>query len=334
MTPNDPAMTLLKPHLVVPLYIYPSPGAWEPLFQAARDSPSVSFIVVVNPCNGPGVEALPDSNYRNVLAQLSTFPNIQVLGYVYCSYGTRPIADVQKDISIYSGWNLQFKMNGIFFDEVPSTEGDLDLMTSLAHFSRSIWNQSTGQSGILVYNPGVAVGEGFYRGVDLVVAFEQSEHQWQSWYLHQDNPIHLRNKNVAIVHSCSGDAKVLAREMVKMRLGGLYLTEQSGGGVVLRELEAVVVLLTHIWAGYIQPSLAWPAIERFAEVSLMEIFLVTTPILIRTSTEVANNLLAKLLERSKGRSIVIIEIQVKDFNVRLNLGVGMDLNRLEKNDLP
>lgn len=230
ITPNDPALTLQKPHLVVPLYIYPSPGAWEPLFQAARNSPSVSFIVVVNPCNGPGVEALPDSNYRNVLAQLSTFPNIQVLGYVYCSYGSRLISDVQKDISIYSGWNLQFKINGIFFDEVPSTEGDLGLMTSLSHFSRSIWNQSTGQSGILVYNPGVAVGEGFYRGVDLVVAFEQSEHQWQSWYLHQNDPIHLRNKNVAIVHSCSGDAKVLAREMVKMGLGGLYLTEQSGGG--------------------------------------------------------------------------------------------------------
>jgi len=225
-----PAPISMRPYLVLPLYIYPAPGAWEPLFQAARSSPSVSFIVVVNPCNGPGAEALPDSNYQDALARLSSFSNVKLLGYVYCSYGKRLIPDVQKDIAVYSGWNSQFRIDGIFFDEVPSADEHINLMASLSHFTRSTWNQTTGKSGIVVYNPGVAVGERFYKDVDLVVVFEQSEHQWRHWYLHQNVPVRGRDKDVAIIHSCSGDAKSLAQEMVKMKLGGLYLTEQSGGG--------------------------------------------------------------------------------------------------------
>ena len=226
MTP----VPISRPYLVLPLYIYPAPGAWEPLFQAARSSPSVSFIVVVNPCNGPGAEALPDANYQDALAQLNSFPNVSLLGYVYCSYGNRLTPDIQKDIALYSSWNSQFRIDGIFFDEVPSADEHVSLMASLSHFTRSTWNQSTGKSGTVVYNPGVAVGERFYRDVDLVVVFEQSEHQWRNWYLQQDAPVRGRSKDVAIVHSCPSNAKSLAQDMVKMGLGGVYLTEQSGGG--------------------------------------------------------------------------------------------------------
>ncbi|RGP77983.1 spherulation-specific family 4 [Fusarium longipes] len=231
----SPAPTLRRrrPHLVVPLYIYPAPGSWDPLFQAARRSPNVSFIVIVNPCNGPGADALPDSNYQMVLSQLSGLPNVKILGYVYCSYNKRSTAEIEKDITVYSGWSTNFRIDGIFFDEVPSADGDINLMSSLSHFTRSIWNQTTGKSGTVVYNPGVPVGEGFYRDVDMVVAFEQSEYQWQNWYLCRDvaeSPAHVRAKDVAIVHSCSSDGKTLARQIVKMGLGGLYLTEQLNGG--------------------------------------------------------------------------------------------------------
>ncbi|KAF5664990.1 Spherulation-specific family 4 [Fusarium heterosporum] len=228
-----PASISRRPHLVVPLYIYPTPGAWEPLFEAARESPDVSFIVIVNPFNGPGADSLPDSSYQNALTQLSAFPNVQLLGYVYCSYGRRDIVDVQKDIAIYSGWNLNFNIAGIFFDEVSSADQDTSLMASLSHFTRSTWNQTTGRSGFVVYNPGVAVGEAFYRNADLIVAFEQSEHQWQNRYLRQNvptSPIQTRAKDIAIIHSCVGDATSLARQVAKMGLGGIYLTEQSGGG--------------------------------------------------------------------------------------------------------
>ncbi|KAF5000932.1 hypothetical protein FGRMN_1389 [Fusarium graminum] len=228
-----PASTSKRPHLVVPLYIYPAPGAWEPLLQAARKSPDVSFIVIVNPFNGPGVDALPDSNYQNALTQLSAFPNVQLLGYVYCGYCRRDIGDVQKDIAIYSGWNLNFRIAGIFFDEVSSADQDISSMASLSQFTRSTWNQTTGRTGMVVYNPGVAVGQGFYGNADLIVAFEQSEHQWQNRYLRQGvptSPIQTRAKDIAIIHSCAGDAKSLARQVVKMGLGGVYLTEQSGGG--------------------------------------------------------------------------------------------------------
>ncbi|KAL4728974.1 hypothetical protein ACLX1H_003380 [Fusarium chlamydosporum] len=218
-----------RPHLVVPLYIYPTPGAWEPLFQAARKSPGVSFIVIINPFNGPGSESLPDQNYQIALSQLSTFTNVRLIGYVYCSYGKRETGDIQKDIATYLGWkqNPDLKMDGIFFDEVPSADGDISLMAGLASFTKLIWTRSTGKPGIVVHNPGVAVGEGFYRDVDLVVAFEQSENQWQNV---PETLTHVRAKDVAIIHSCSGDAKSLACQIVEMGLGGVYLTEQSGGG--------------------------------------------------------------------------------------------------------
>jgi hypothetical protein len=221
-----------RPQVVVPLYIYPAPGSWEPLLQAVRDNPSVSFIAIINPHNGPGAGPLPDANYRVALSQLSVFPNLQRLGYVHCTYGERNIADIQHDIQIYSAWNSQLRLDGIFFDETPSAQEAVGLMRDISNFTRSSWKTATGHSAFIVHNPGVTICQEFYQDADLVVTFEQSADHWESHFLQHgvtERPIYFRAKDVAIVHSCGDDVEGLAFQIMELGFGGLYLTEQVGG---------------------------------------------------------------------------------------------------------
>lgn len=94
------------PFIVLPLYIYPGKDNWAPLFDAAKRFPKLSFVVVINPNNGPGDTHRPDINYVHVLRTLATFSNITILGYVHCRWGERNRAHVAADISQYYNWEL------------------------------------------------------------------------------------------------------------------------------------------------------------------------------------------------------------------------------------
>ncbi|RSL61024.1 hypothetical protein CEP54_006444 [Fusarium duplospermum] len=230
MAPAPPPST---PCIVVPLYIYPLSGAWDSIFEAARANPHVSFIVIVNPCNGPGPDLFPDSSYAANLSRLGSLGNVVPLGYVHCSYGDRPVADVERDIGTYFGWNERFRVDGIFFDEAPSSVERIPLMAGLAQFTRSRWQHDTGRPGLVVLNPGVVVDPGYYEHADHIVVFEQSEQHWNEYFTTQgvaQIPSHLSAKAVVMVHSCLGDAASLARQIGELGFGGLYLTDQLGGG--------------------------------------------------------------------------------------------------------
>lgn len=94
-----------RPFVLLPLYIYPGPGAWDPLHEAAAARPELDFWVVVNPANGPGESGqLPDANYVRELARLTATENVKVIGYVHCSYGRRPAEDIVADVEGYGKW--------------------------------------------------------------------------------------------------------------------------------------------------------------------------------------------------------------------------------------
>lgn len=93
-----------KPFVLVPLYIYPFPTAWDPLYLAVDTHPELDFLVVVNPGSGPGPGVLPDANYIEALARLTAAPNVKVIGYVHCSYGKRLLDQLVADVSAYRGW--------------------------------------------------------------------------------------------------------------------------------------------------------------------------------------------------------------------------------------
>ncbi|KAH6896745.1 Spherulation-specific family 4 [Thelonectria olida] len=226
--------TATQPMVLIPLYIYPLEGAWEPLFTLARACPKVLFVAVVNPCNGPGVESLPDASYTAAIRTMNEIPNIMPVGYVHCTYGARPLDSIIKDVDIYRGWNDNFRIDGVFIDETPSDPNTASYLKSVADHTRSTWRETLGRSAHVVYNPGVVVDRLFFDDADSVVVFEQSEQHWKTPAIQKSMeqlPPDLRSKAVVIVHTLSGDHVArLTREIRGIGLGGLHFTDEVGGG--------------------------------------------------------------------------------------------------------
>lgn len=234
MAPTTP------PFIVVPLYMYPLKGAWDPLFEAARFRPEVTFIAVVNPNSGPGTDVLPDASYLAALQEMGAIANILALGYVHCSYGRRALGTVTRDIDVYRRWNMEadpaIRIDGIFFDEAPSDSAHIQYMRQATEHVHASWRSELTRSGQAMLNPGVVVSRDYFDHADHVVVFEQSEEHWERYFVTQGLPqiaSTARPKAVAIVHTC-GTAKdeltKLVREIKLMGFGGLYITEQVGGG--------------------------------------------------------------------------------------------------------
>lgn len=230
----------MAPVVLIPLYIYPLEGAWEPLFEAAQANPHVTFQVVVNPGNGPGPDALPDASYIAAIGRLCQLPNVQPLGYVHCTYGKRDRDAIERDIDTYMGWNDEgFRVEGIFFDETPWEPVHRDLMASHTRHVRETWRRtSPGRVATVVYNPGVVVVRPYFDDADYVVVFEQSARHWKDYFLAQglpQIPRELRAKAVIIVHTCDESqleqaVAGLTREIVNLGFGGIHLTDEVDGG--------------------------------------------------------------------------------------------------------
>lgn len=237
---------MTSPMIVVPLYIYPAEDAWQPLVEAAARHPKAKFMVIVNPNSGPGESTLPDANYVAALRRLSVLPNVELLGYVHCSYGQREITTITTEIDKYSHWSAEFtklggeeapvSLHGIFFDEVPSNVLHLDFMSRLSSHARAQWakDDRASQPAIVIYNPGVLVGREFYEHSDYVVAFEHADSTWRDF----ENALaglsrSTRAKTVVLIHTFHRDGEHLASLVSEIRrsgLGGQFVTEQIGGG--------------------------------------------------------------------------------------------------------
>lgn len=87
--------------------------------------PNVSFTIVVNPFNGPGIDKLPDTNYQQEVPKLTRHSNVRVVGYVHTSWAKRDLGLVCADVSRYAAWpehsgNPGLRVDGIFVDETPN----------------------------------------------------------------------------------------------------------------------------------------------------------------------------------------------------------------------
>ena len=84
----------------------------------------MNFTVVINPFNGPGLDAVPDLCYQREIPVLAKHDNVHVVGYIHTSYASRDIAMVGKEIETYSKWAENsgipgLAVEGLFVDEVP-----------------------------------------------------------------------------------------------------------------------------------------------------------------------------------------------------------------------
>lgn len=48
------ATSALSISVMLPLYVYPESGAWDPVYKAISTNSGVKFYVIVNPDSGPG----------------------------------------------------------------------------------------------------------------------------------------------------------------------------------------------------------------------------------------------------------------------------------------
>ncbi len=176
------------PRILVPLYIYPLPGAWDPLYQAIRNNPTAAFIVIINPNSGPGDGTAPNSDYAAAIQQLraTAAPDqiLELVGYVPTGYGRRSSSQVTSFVTTYSQWPRKLRPDGIFFDETITTAKYLSKYSSYTQLvKRKSWgagaklpaNATHAQrTGITVLNPGTwPQNKGYWTiSADHIVVYE------------------------------------------------------------------------------------------------------------------------------------------------------------------
>lgn len=91
--------------VLLPLYIYPTPGAWTPVYNAVAANASVHWQIVINPNSGPGpANTYPNSDYITAISKLNSYKNVELIGYTPTNYTNRPYANVTQDIRTYAYW--------------------------------------------------------------------------------------------------------------------------------------------------------------------------------------------------------------------------------------
>lgn len=85
----------------MPLYIYPTASAWNPLLSAITAYPNLKFTVIINPNSGPSNF---DVTYQAAVANLRTFGNVELIGYVRTGYASRSMDEVESDVATYNSW--------------------------------------------------------------------------------------------------------------------------------------------------------------------------------------------------------------------------------------
>lgn len=203
--------------IAIPLYIYPAPGCWEPLFEIMAENPSVEFYAIVNPGNGPG-GAVPDANYIDQVARLKSFPNATLFGYVHVSWGKRALDVVLGDISTWAAWarypDADIRVDGIFVDEAPA---DMAMVRYMGDVYRHV-KAAFGDGPAPVWtNPGVRVHDAFYASADLVNSHENTH---AGWVAGGSAAVSVHPKSTAMIHSYSGSPAQLRTDAASLSRAG------------------------------------------------------------------------------------------------------------------
>ena len=145
--------------VLVPLYA--SPGAtWARVATAKLANPTVPFVAIVNPCNGPGSEF--NAKYAKGISQLQS-EGVLVLGYVYTKYGKRLPSRAASEIDSYVNW---YHVDGVLFDEMSNVAGYERYYSFLSENAKSLGCKFT------FGNPGTMTLPSFLETVDNLVIYE------------------------------------------------------------------------------------------------------------------------------------------------------------------
>jgi len=207
----------------VPLYVYPG-SDWTTVATAAS---KVQIIAIINPNSGP--DTSPDSSYSTYMSQL-TNAGVEMIGYVYTSYGARAIADVKADIDTYA--SKYTGIVGIFFDEGSDSASDIPFYTEAYNYVMS--------KGMVhsIINPGVQPDQGYLAISTSLVIFEDqgslvSGTSFSSWVTcapSASEKTGYKYKFSGIAHTtASGSEASILTSFTNKGMGLVYVTDGAAG---------------------------------------------------------------------------------------------------------
>lgn len=187
-------------NILLPLYVYPGPGAWDPVYNAIASNPSLQFQIVINPSSGPGIPSSSngssngtnlvgyDANWINATATINSFDNARTFGYVHLMNGESAIKDVEQNITTWKAWGnashpdldgRNASIHGIFFDESP--DNMTEYMANLTTFAHTMLDGSSTDDAEgeedgpinIIFNPGkVVLDNAYFTLADHVIVCE------------------------------------------------------------------------------------------------------------------------------------------------------------------
>ena len=214
--------------VLLPLYLYPGPGAsaWSAITSTIESHPSTQFQVVINPNSGPGTSSYPtDANIIAGISKMNSYPNVHTVGYVLTGHGSRPIDAVNADVDVYAKWSTfngsNIALGGIYFDEVSSDSKDFGFYQAVASHARSAMPSSGTR---VVFNPGYRAPTQLFSYCDTMVEFEDSLANYQSEGILAQIPQGSRGQSAVQIYDTPPDTDVgsLISEMAQGGLGAVF----------------------------------------------------------------------------------------------------------------
>ncbi|KAF7939267.1 uncharacterized protein EAE97_007347 [Botrytis byssoidea] len=221
---------LLPVSVLLPLYIYPNPLAWNWLLSTIPLYPSITYNLIINPSSGPGaLNSFPDPSYTDAIASLNIFGNVKLLGYVDTAYMHRSVEDIVAEVDTYNHWlanpSKDIHMHGIFFDDCVSNWN-----TSTSQFMSTIATSAHQANLTVTFNPGVIADPAFFALADNILMIEDTYDASKALPSIESIPSNQRSKSSVIFHHFPGsatDQSTFVRKILKEGINSLYITTKD-----------------------------------------------------------------------------------------------------------
>jgi hypothetical protein len=217
--------------MLYPLYRYPNwyDGSyiWDHIADA---NDRIDITAIINPDNGPGGINDPNSDYVQGLNDLVA-GNVNMIGYVYSSYGSRNIDEVKADIDKwYTNYVLTpgtgTVISGIFLDEASTlpSQAVLGYYDELYHYIKNLAGFDT-----VILNHGTYAPEAYMQLADVNVIHENDYQSWLDYkpdsYIDDYSDDHF----AALLHSTSSESDMIdAIDLALVRgIGHIFITAED-----------------------------------------------------------------------------------------------------------
>jgi hypothetical protein len=210
--------------IMVPLYTYPG-ASWDALVAGAS---KVKILAIINPNSGPATSV--DSSYSSYMTKLKN-AGVEMVGYVYTSYGARDINAVKADIDTYvSKYPL---ITGIFLDEGANDASKISFYTQ-------VYNYIIAKPGYkhVILNPGAQTDQGYMAITTNIMIYENygsslastTLSRWVKCAPTASQKTGYKYHFSGVAHTASSSVQAsYVQTLATMGMGYVYVTDGAGG---------------------------------------------------------------------------------------------------------